>query len=151
MNRVLLLLALVTPLYPGSLLGQTRRNILSQQVFAAESSFAATMAKRDLEGFAMFLSSEAVFFGDTAALRGKAAVVEGWRRFFAGPVAPFSWKPEVIEVLSSGTLALSSGAVQDPNGNPVGTFNSIWRREPDGNWRIIFDKGGPACARKPGS
>jgi ketosteroid isomerase-like protein len=71
-------------------------------------------------------------------------VLEGWRKFFTGDV-PFSWQPDVIEVLPSGTLALSSGPVHDRNGNRVGTFNSIWRREPDGRWRVIFDKGGPAC------
>jgi len=25
------------------------------------------------------------------------------------------------------------------------TYNSIWRLEPDGKWRIIFDKGCPPC------
>jgi hypothetical protein len=31
--------------------------------------------------------------------------------------------------------------VFDPNGKKVGSFNSIWRREQDGRWKIIFDKG----------
>ena len=143
MKRVLGLLILLATLHLDSLFAQSSRTALSRQVFAAESSFAATMAKRDLGGFAAFVSQEAVFFGDTAALRGKAAVVDAWRKFFTGPQAPFSWKPEVIEVLSSGTLALSSGPVQDPAGKLIGTFNSIWRRDADGRWRVIFDKGGP--------
>jgi len=113
---------------------------LSRQVFKAESSFAATMARRDLDGFAAFVSPEAVFFGDTTVLRGREKVVEGWRRFFQGP-APFSWRPDVIEVLPSGKLAISNGPVFDPKGRKVGNFNSIWRREPDGRWLIIFDKG----------
>ena len=143
MKRVLGLLISLTTLHQDSTLAQSSRTALSRQVFAAESSFAATMAKRDLDGFAAFISQEAVFFGDTASLRGKAAVVDAWRKFFTGPNAPFSWKPEVIEVLSSGTLALSSGPVQDPGGKLIGTFNSIWRRDADGRWRVIFDKGGP--------
>jgi ketosteroid isomerase-like protein len=28
----------------------------------------------------------------------------------------------------------------------VGTFNSVWRLEADGKWRIVFDKGCPPCA-----
>ena len=47
----------------------------------------------------------------------------------------------MIEVLPSGTLALSSGPVFDPDGKKVGTFNSIWRRERNGKWQVIFDKG----------
>ena len=143
MKWVLWLLILLMTGDRNSLLAQSSRTALSGQVYAAESSFAATMAKRDLEGFAAFISQEAVFFGDTAALRGKAAVVDAWWKFFTGPHAPFSWKPDVIEVLSSGTLALSSGPVQDPDGKLIGTFNSIWRRDADGRWRVIFDKGGP--------
>jgi hypothetical protein len=65
--------------------------------------------------------------------------------FFDGPTAPFSWEPEIVEVLPSGTLALSSGPVRDASGKRVGTFNSIWRREANGQWRVIFDKGAPVC------
>jgi ketosteroid isomerase-like protein len=99
------------------------------------------MAQRNFKSFADHISPEAVFFGDTTAMRGKEAVLQAWRRFFQKSAAPFSWKPEWIEVLSSGRLALSSGPVFDPKGARVGTFSSIWRREPDGTWLIVFDKG----------
>jgi ketosteroid isomerase-like protein len=141
MHRFVLALPLLTLLDLSPLLGQDSSVVLSRQVFVAESSFAATMARRDLDAFARFLSPEAVFFGDTAAFRGKAAVVKSWRKFYQGEKAPFSWKPGVIEVLPSGTLALSSGPIHDPSGKQVGTFSSIWRREPDGRWLIVFDKG----------
>jgi ketosteroid isomerase-like protein len=141
MHRLVLLLPLLTLLNLNPLLGQDSSVALSRQVFVAESSFAATMARRDLDGFAQFLSPEAVFFGDTAAFRGKAEVLQAWRKFYDGPKAPFSWKPGVIEVLPSGTLALSSGPVFDPTGKRVASFSSVWRREPGGKWLIVFDKG----------
>jgi ketosteroid isomerase-like protein len=118
-----------------------------KEVRDTETAFAATMAKRDLAAFSSFLAEEAVFFGP-APLRGKAAVIEAWKGFYEGPNAPFSWRPETVEVLASGTLAHSSGPVLDPRGEKVGTFNSIWRRESDGHWKIVFDKGGEACACK---
>lgn len=114
---------------------------LTRQVFAAESSFARSMAARDFEAFAIHVADEAVFFGSSTVQRGKAAVLAAWRPFFDGPDAPFSWAPETVEVLESGTLAHSSGPVLDPSGKRVGTFNSIWRREPDGRWLVVFDKG----------
>ena len=80
-------------------------------------------------------------------LKGRAAVVEGWKSFFEGEQAPFSWEPETVEVLESGTLALSSGPGRDPEGKQIGTFNSIWRRE-GGRWRVVFDKGCPVCEAK---
>jgi len=122
-------------------LSQNQSSTPKHDVFAAESSFAASMAERNFEAFGSHVSPEAIFFGDTTVMRGKTAVLRSWRRFFDKPDPPFSWKPDVIEVLPSGTLALSSGPVFDPKGQQVGTFSSIWRRERDGRWLIIFDKG----------
>jgi ketosteroid isomerase-like protein len=141
MTRALLSAVLTAIGLSPALLGQTPTATLKKQVFAAESSFAASMARRDFDAFASHVSPEAIFFGDTTVMRGKEAVLNGWRRFFQKPDAPFSWKPDVIEVLQSGNLAISNGPVFDPAGKRVGNFSSIWRREPDGSWKIIFDKG----------
>jgi ketosteroid isomerase-like protein len=119
---------------------------LREQVRATEAAFAKTMADRDLAAFLSFLAEDTVFFGRSdAPMRGKAAVAAAWKRFFEAAEAPFSWAPEAVEVLDSGNLAFSSGPVYDPAGRRVGTFNSVWRREVDGRWRIVFDKGCPAC------
>ena len=118
---------------------------LAAQVRAAETAFAKSMADRDHAAFAAHVADEAVFFGGRGVLRGKDAVVAGWKPLYEGPKAPFSWAPAEVEVLDSGTLALSSGPVFDPDGKRSGTFSSIWRLEKDGKWRVIFDKGCPPC------
>jgi ketosteroid isomerase-like protein len=117
---------------------------LQVQVRATEKAFAKTMADRNPAAFATFLASDTVFMSGGRALRGPAEVINGWQPYFSGP-APFSWEPENVEVVGSGTLAMSSGPVRDPAGNRVGTFNSVWRLEPDGKWRIVLDNGCPAC------
>ena len=131
------------------LAAQTPMATLKQQVFAAESSFAASFAKRDTAAFSRMVAPDAIFFGRTSVMRGKDAVVEGWRPLFAEKAPPFSWKPEVIEVAESGNLAFSSGPVYDPSGRPTGNFNSIWRKEQGGGWRIVFDKGCQVCNCEP--
>jgi uncharacterized protein (TIGR02246 family) len=115
---------------------------LRAEVRAAETAFAATLAARDLDAFAQYVSEEAVFVGQSAH-RGRAAVVSAWRSYFEGPDAPFSWAPETVQVLDSGGLAMTSGPVYDPEGTRIGTFHSTWRREADGKWRVIFDQGCP--------
>lgn len=125
------------------------RQAQARPVFAAESAFAHTLAARDSTAFATYVAHDAVFFDRRGPVRGRAAVVASWQRFFEGPAAPFSWSPEIVEVLESGTLALSSGPVRDPSGRQIGTFNSIWRRDPDGRWRVVFDKGCPVCDCSP--
>ena len=111
------------------------------QVEAREIAFAKSMADRDLEAFATFISPEAIFFNGNEPLRGRDAIVQAWAGFFEGDDAPFSWHPDVVEVLDSGNLALSSGPVRNGVGEQVGRFNSIWRKDADGVWRVIFDKG----------
>lgn len=138
------IMTVLSALAPMSSVHAETREQLTQQVRDAENAFAATMAARDLQAFASFLADDAIFFGDSAA-RGKTAVVEAWKPFYEGEQAPFSWRSEMVEVLDSGQLAHSSGPVFDPQGRRVATFNSIWRRAADGNWRVVFDKGCAAC------
>ena len=103
------------------------------------------MADRDHAAFVRFLADEAVFFSSSTPLRGRQAVADAWKPFYDKPEAPFSWEPDQVEVLSSGTLAHSSGPVHDPSGKLVGRFNSVWRQEAPGKWRIVFDKGQDIC------
>jgi uncharacterized protein (TIGR02246 family) len=148
MSRLRVPLLLLTALTTGrAAFGQSP----ADQVRAAEAAFAGTMARRDSATFGTYVADDAVFVGSRGPLRGRDSIVAGWRPFFAGPAAPFSWAPEMVEVLASGTLALSSGPVFDPTGKRIGTFNSIWRRDADGRWRVVFDKGCPACTCPPGS
>src|SRR6267143_999296 len=96
--------------------------VLKRQVADAERAFARTMASRDHQAFASFLSQEAVFFSGPKPLRGAQQVAEWWKRYYEGPDAPFSWQPEDVE--------------------------AIWRLEDTGTWRIIFDKGNEVCSAK---
>jgi ketosteroid isomerase-like protein len=132
-------------LFATPLSAQGATSDLAHEVFAAESSFAASLANRDTAAFASLIAPDAIFFGRQAPSRGREAVVHSWRPFFDGPSAPFSWRPETVEVLDSGMLALSSGPVFDASGTRMSTFNSIWRREPSGGWRVVFDKGCRVC------
>ena len=124
---------------------QDPAEMLKQQVMETERAFAKTMADRDHAAFASFLADETVFFAGDTPLRGKAAVAAAWQPYYEQPEAPFSWEPEIVEVLDSGRLALSSGPVYGAGGNRVATFNSVWRLEDGGEWRIVFDKGSEAC------
>lgn len=138
-------LALVAAVLGATAVRGADTGALAGVVRAREEAFARTMADRDHAAFATFVAEEAVFLGH-GALRGREAVAAGWKRYFEGPKAPFSWRPESVHVLESGTLALSTGPVLDPQGVRVSTFTSTWRLEPDGQWRVVLDSGCPPCA-----
>jgi len=145
MIRRLALLSLAALAACATPLPKTSNADLQRQVADTERAFAKTMADRDHAAFATFLADETVFFTGPTPLHGKAAVTAAWKRFYERPQAPFAWQPEAVEVLESGTLAISSGPVFDPSGKKFATFTSIWRMEAPGVWRIVFDKGNPEC------
>jgi ketosteroid isomerase-like protein len=143
-------LRILTPLLALLVFASTARGepppAAASEVLRTEEAFAAAFAHRDKAAFRSFLSPEAVFFG-AQVLRGPDAIMAAWDGDLGAPAAPFSWRPEHVEALASGDLALSTGPVLDPSGKPVAVFNSIWRKEKtaDGTfrWRIVFDKGAP--------
>jgi hypothetical protein len=47
--------------------------------------------------------------------------------------------------LESGTLAISSGPVRNPEGKVIARFTSVWRRTAANRWEIVFDKGNDVC------
>jgi ketosteroid isomerase-like protein len=118
---------------------------LRAQVEETERAFARTMADRDHEAFMSFLSEEAVFFSGEKALMGKQQVATAWKSLYEAVDAPFSWEPEQVVVLDSGTLALSTGPVISPDGKIYARFTSIWRRQASGEWKVVFDKGCEVC------
>jgi ketosteroid isomerase-like protein len=127
---------------------QSPSGSVRETVGNAERAFADSMAKRDFAAFSSFVSAEAVFSGGpdgNTALRGRDAVLKAWKPFFEAATAPFSWTPDLVEVIESGTLAMTSGPVFDAKGQRTGRFNSVWRLEADRRWRVLFDRGCPAA------
>ena len=110
----------------------------------AEIAFAATMAKRNFRAFAEFVAEDAVFIDGKQPLRGRAAVLAHWKRFFDSAEAPFSWAPDLVEVLPDGKLGYSTGPVHVKD-KLVARFASTWRLDVDGRWRVVFDNGSEVC------
>ena len=119
---------------------------LVQQVYIVERAFAKSMANRDFGTFQKYVANDTVFFDGAEPLTGRAAVLAVWKEYFKPGPPPFAWDPDQVVVLASGDLALSTGKVTDESGKVLGRFNSIWRRQRDGRWQVVFDKGSPVCA-----
>ena len=119
------------------------------EVRAAETAFARTMAERDHAAFVSFLAPDAMFFGQKA-LHGAEAIAAAWKPFYEGAEAPFSWRPERVEVNARGDLAISTGPVRGKDGVVGSWYVSTWRREEDGSWKIVLDMATPRCPYEQG-
>lgn len=118
---------------------------LRDAVRRAEEAFAATMARRDFAAFGALIAEDAVFINGGKPLRGKREILDDWKRFFAGPVAPFSWSPEIVELAGNGTLGYTEGNVIGANGKVTFRFYSMWQRGAAGAWSVVFDNGYAPC------
>lgn len=111
-----------------------------EEVRQAEIGFAKAFADRNKAKFFSYVADDAVFLSALGTLRGKPAVVARWSRFFDNvPVAPFSWGPERVEVMSGGTLGFSMGPIYDGNAKHSGYYSSVWQKQGDGVWKIVLD------------
>ena len=123
-----------------------------EEVRASELAFARSVAVKDRDAFAAKIDPDAVFVGGGGPTVGKERIVEEWAAFFADGAPEFEWHPEVVELSGDGTLGLSRGPWMmtgtRKDGTPFehkGLFNSVWRRQEDGSWKIVFDAGCDPC------
>jgi ketosteroid isomerase-like protein len=120
----------------------------ADDVRGAEIAFARAFADRDAGRFFSFVAEDARFFSATRVLSGKAAVIAGWSKYLQDARAPFRWQPERIETNAGGDLAVSSGPVFDPSGAQISNFFSIWQKQKDGSWKVLFDGPGSCVEEK---
>ena len=119
-----------------------------QRVLEQDAEWAALSSKgQDVDRIVAFWTDDArVFAPGLPAFSGKAAL----RRYVEGALAipgfHITWSTSEASLSPDGQLAylLSTNAVTmpGPGGQPVTTNGravTVWRREPDGNWRCAVD------------
>jgi ketosteroid isomerase-like protein len=129
------------------LAGSTALADAAEEVRQSEVAFAKAFADRDQEAFFRFVADDATFLDARNTLAGKPAVRKAWAGLFAVKTAPFSWRPERVVTNAAGTLGLSTGPVHDRDGKHVGNYSSVWMKQADGTWKVVFDGPGspPPC------
>jgi len=125
---------------------------LLHDVRCREIGFSKSAERHDLVAFRSFIDADARFVGSSVS-KGVDSITEAWSVFFTAGGPTITWRPQLVEVLEDGELALSRGPYRvfatDPDGKLIenwGTFNSVWRLNEDGEWRVVFDAGSPAAS-----
>lgn len=123
---------------------------VGDEVRCREIGFSQSVENQDLAAFRAFIDADARFVSSTV-YRGPDAIATAWQVFFDAQGPQIKWRPQFVEVLENGRLALTRGpykmTTRDADGATVerwGTFNSIWRLQDDGQWRVVFDAGNAA-------
>jgi ketosteroid isomerase-like protein len=109
-------------------------------VLAADAAFAVLSLERGQQAaFQANLADDGVIF------RPDAVNGREWLATHEQASGRLEWSPEAAAVACDGQLAVTTGpwSYLSPDGGDlaVGHYLSVWRREPDGRWRVVLDHG----------
>lgn len=124
-----------------------RQEQWTTEIRQTEEAFAKMAADKGLaEAFSFYADAAAVIKRGADSL---ISGIEGIKNYYSQPFysnVSLSWQADNITVADDGSLGFSygpfrwastdsSGAVQEF----TGIFHSVWKRQPDGSWRYIWD------------
>lgn len=116
----------------------------NKDIMDIERDFAITADEAGVaEAFYLFAADSAVILRGGKLIRGKEAIREYYRNNLK-PGTKLKWAPDYTDV--SGDLGYTYGKythlVPDSAGNITeshGIFHTVWKRQPDGSWRFVWD------------
>ncbi len=105
------------------------------EVVATELAFARTaQEKGQWTAFAEFATEDAVMFVP------QPVNAQQWLKGRANPAQAVKWQPHQVWSSCVGTLAVTKGAWQRPDGS-VGYFTTVWQRQNDRDYKWVMDQG----------
>jgi len=131
-------------------------------LYDLEARFAKDVLERGGEGFAAWFAEDGVALGNGAApLVGKVAIAHG--ATWSPKAYRLTWTPTDALMGPSGDMGYTwghfEGHSKGANGQDVvlsGRYMTIWRRSPDGQWKVVLDAGANEpleagdCCKLPG-
>ncbi len=133
-------------------------------LYDLEARFAKDVAARGGAAFADWFAEDGVALGNgQQPVVGRVAIMKSAN--WDPKVYQLTWTPTDAVLGPSGdegyTWGHFEGHSKDANGNPVttsGRYITIWRKQPDGKWKVVLDAGanepaaaGDCCKLPPGN
>jgi ketosteroid isomerase-like protein len=116
-------------------------------LFDLEARFAKDVAERGGAAFAEWFAEDGVTLSNgQAPVVGRVAIAKS--ASWSPKDYLLTWTPTDAVMGPSGDIGYTwghfEGRSKDANGNPVitsGRYITIWRKQPDGNWKVVLDAG----------
>ncbi len=146
-------LLFLTLLLTGALCAAQGPDALMQ----ADRDFARATAEKGLDGWMSFMADDAVLLR-TQPVVGKDAIRQNMAQSFSTPGFKLTWTPTSGQLFKGGNLGYTTGRYearrQNDKGETVvahGTYLTVWQKQADGTWRVVWDGGSqdPAPSAKP--
>lgn len=125
---------------------QADREKAKQEILQAEKDFAELCKKEGIrKAFTSFADDNAIILSNDTLIKGKEEIM----RHYLNPKfddASLVWSPDFADVSLSGDLGYTYGkyifTTSDSAGNNQeykGIFHTIWKKQPDGKWKFVWD------------
>ena len=120
-----------------------------EALMRADREFAGAVAARGLEGWMEHFTDDAVRIRwRDPSVRGLEEIRKFDAQLFADPAVTLHWEPVEAGLYRGGQLGWTRGRseVRERSGGATnvvqrGSYLTIWRLEPSGQWRVIMDTG----------
>jgi ketosteroid isomerase-like protein len=123
------------------------------ELLKADRDFFAAVKARKLEGWMEFMSEETTLFRDKP-YTGLQAIRANVAGDFNDPTFSLTWDPETAVLLESGQMGYTSGhyvVSGTDNGKAYksgGQYITIWKKQKDGSWKVLWDGGSSTGPKK---
>jgi len=113
----------------------------------ADAQFARETGERGVEAWVSWFMEDGTMYPPTEPIRGRNAIREAMDGLYdprsgKGELR-LTWQPDRAEVSQSGELGWTTGTSRalSPRGERHGRYITIWRKQPDGSWKVSADLG----------
>ena len=119
---------------------------LKSELFAVEKEFCAMAQAQGVQkAFVYFAADSAVILRRNQLLKGKEAIRLQYASF-PQKGSKLEWAPDFADVSASGDLGYTYGRYTLTSTDSIGhatknegVFHTVWKRQPDGQWRFVWD------------
>jgi len=119
----------------------------------ADRAFAAAVAEGGSEAWAAWFAADgAMIQPGVGEIRGRDEILSRMVGLDQ-PGVSLSWEPLRAEIAESGELGWTTGSYRSVSPGAEGEvttgqgrYVTIWRRQPDGSWKVVIDLGNPTDA-----
>jgi len=115
------------------------------EILETERAFSAMAGTDGVSSAFLYYAAEDAVLNRGGLIIGKDSIAR-WFDNLTQPDVSLVWEPEFVDVAQSGDLGYTYGSFvftsKDSSGNDVeskGVFHTVWKRQPDGNWRFVWD------------
>lgn len=121
-----------------------------------EGEFMKAAAERGSAGYMSYYADDAVEVPNGAAIISGKMNIAKTMGFLDDKNNHLTWTPVGADISSSGDLGYTYGTFEfrsvAKDGKPLvesGKYTSIWKKQPDGSWKVVLDMGNASSSSAP--